>query len=158
MIRSLRSILGSLPFGEKKWSPSLSILSGESAWGSVQKPLLTAVRRAGWQRCNGHRVTANEREQPCAANQQRGRLTTRVWVRTQMQAGRGPATESRHRQQSTDSSPRSRCLLLFLPRPAPQQAWQPFCFFLFAAAAAWCRWAGRPPRDGGALVNVTPSL
>jgi hypothetical protein len=38
-------------------SPSLSLLSGESAWGSVQKPLLTAVRRAGWQRCNGHRVT-----------------------------------------------------------------------------------------------------
>jgi hypothetical protein len=133
--------------GSPSPSPSpLSLLSGESAWGSVQKPLLTAVRRAGWQRCNGHRVTelllvdssssTNEREQPCAANQPRGRLTTRVWTRTQMQAG--PPLNP-----ATDSSPptaRPDLVVYYCSSRDPRHSRHCNLFFFFCRRSCLCRW------------------
>lgn len=114
-------------------SPSLSLLFGESAWGSVQKPLLTAVRRAGWQRCNGHRVTELLLVVVARTNESgssRAQPINHVVVRRHAS---GPARKCRrarhgippptavHRQLAHIS------LSTTIP-PAPQQALQPFIF------------------------------
>jgi hypothetical protein len=98
VIRSVRSILGRLLVRKWKWSRwSRSLGSrhstSESAWGSVHSYSRSA------------RATASDRPQPCAANEPRDRLTTRV--PRQANAG-GPRRGIRHRQQSTDNYPRSR--------------------------------------------------
>lgn len=120
-------------------SPSLSLVrriclgfSAEATSHRRPPSRLATLQRPQSDRATTSSSSTNEREQPCAANQPRGRLTTRVWVRTQMQAGPplNPATDS--------SPPTARPhLVVYYYPPAPQQALQPF--FLFAAAAAWCR-------------------